>query len=647
MANYKHLFQPVTIGGIRLKNRIIMAPMNTAYMNNDGTLSNQAYAYYLERARGGVGMIIVEASAVDWPMHKGGKRQPRFNSKTVTPEWRLLTDSVHAFGTKIIAQVNHNGCMASPNNNDVLDNVTASEDTIFAKTNPARALTKEEIQAYVQKYTFVSEMIQASGFDGMEIHAAHATLHNQFLSPLTNHRNDEYGGNLENRCRFLIDVITSIRKARGDHFLISVRFPSQDKIAGGLTLEDGKEIAKLLEKAGVDLINCSTGFTTDQGDVTELEFAPEGARIHYAKAMKEVVTTAKVATVGKLRTPAMCDQIIADGTADVVCLARPLVCDPQWPNKVKFDREKEIRPCLSCIEGCLLPAYGGQTRCVLNPFAGSEFLYCANPALAPISKKVVIVGGGLSGLQAAIIAKKRGHHVIILEKAPVLGGQMILAGKPPGKEAVHRALNWFIEECQRQKIEIHLNVEADAAIIADYHPEVVINATGSLPWRPPIEGINNAVDAWEILKNSDNLPKNKEIVLIGGGTVGCETAELLLQAGNQITILEMAADFCRGQEANHKAHLLQNLQNGGVRLITNANVNKINEQSVTYLNAEKESVTIPCQLVIVATGQRSCSAEWSNTLEEQGIPVYSIGDALQFGNFRSATRSAMEVVYNI
>ena len=440
MTKYPNLFSSIRVGNITLKNRIVMAPMDTCYTSNDGTLTPKGCAYYLERARGGAGLIILEAIAVDWPYGKGSRRQPRMNNQVVTPEWSDLIPSVHSFGAKIICQVNHNGFKAVRPNNYFAENVTASQSP-YSEQFPARPLTVAEIDEYVHKYETAAEVIKTCEFDGIEIHAAHTYLLNEFLSPLTNFRKDEYGGSLENRARFLLRIIRAVRKVIGPQLILSVRLAVIEEIEGGITPEEGALLAKMSEEAGADMINCTSGFTArlDESSGVECYFTTEGRRIFYGATVKPSLEKACVAVVGKLRSPAMCEQAIADSSTDLVCLGRQLLADPYWPIKAQMGREAEIRKCLSCNEGCFsqFRPKGGSIRCVLNPYTGFEYLCTETlPGFAQNPRKLLIVGGGIGGMQAAIIAKKRGHDVTLVEQTGALGGQMVLAGIPPHKSVI-------------------------------------------------------------------------------------------------------------------------------------------------------------------------------------------------------------------
>ena len=645
---YPHLFSPLRIRGLELRNRIVQAPMNTHFTRDDGTLSETGFAYYLERARGGAGLIILEASALDWPYGKGGKRQPCFTRSTVHAEWSQLTEALHGLGTAVIAQINHNGFKANRRNNGNRENVTASAEHPLAERFPARGLTTDEVRDYVQKYAEVSKVIQECGFDGVEIHAAHGYLLNEFLSPLTNRREDEYGGSTENRARILTEILEAVRSRCGSHFIISVRFPACDEVPGGLTFEETARIIPLCEKAGADIFNCSVGFETRPEQSAEGEFSPEGQRLHYADAAKKAARSSLVAIAGKLRSADMCERALAEGRTDLVVLGRQLICDPYWPEKVRLDQEQTIRPCLSCSEGCVGSfVRSGSIRCAINPFVGYEHLFREHdvmPAAHP--RHLLIIGGGIAGMQAAILGTARGHRVTLLESSEMLGGQMILAAVPPHKKAMEQALQWFRDECVRRHVEICTGIHADTKTILSFSPDAVIAATGSLPCMPKIPGSEWGRSVHDLLSGAVPTPEGVSVCIIGGGSVGCEAALLLTERGNSVTVLECAETLCREQEATHRAFLLDSLKAQRAVLKPSCTVTAIREHRVEFQEDNRPN-HVSSDLILFAVGQRSSRPPFIQELQDLGITVRTAGDALRPSNFRFATRSAAEAVLSL
>ncbi|MCR4711592.1 MAG: FAD-dependent oxidoreductase [Clostridia bacterium] len=645
---FPHLFSPLTVGRIHLKNRIAMSAMHTCYFRTDGTLSPKARAHYIERARGGVGLIVTEVASMEWPLGRGSKREPRWNDPTTLNEWADVVQTVHSFGTKIIGQLNHGGFIAPPEFNNGEQSVTAwaegGESAVTSEYHQARTMTLEEIRHMVKMAGVCAANINDCGFDGIEFHAAHDYLFNEFLSPLTNKRDDDYGGSPENRARVLLECIREAKAALDPGKIISVKIPVCEELPGGMTMQDGIDLAWMCEQAGANLIDCSVGQGPD-GNATEAEWMPDGRRLHFAAAVKPHVQSAKIAVVGKIRTPELAEKAIAEGMTDMVMIGRALLCDPNWAWKAETGRAEEIRPCLSCRYGCLhmVRTMTGMARCVLNPYQGYEDIATErHPGRAETPKNVLIVGAGIAGMQAAIVAKKRGHQVTLLEKSEDAGGQMKIAGVPPYKGVIHDAMNWFRAEVARLDIPVETGVEADLALIRERKPDAVILATGSRPSRPAIPGIEEAADGWEVLKSGDAMPSGKEVVLIGGGMVGCEIADALIARDCKVTILEMLPEIARGMDHVHKQRIQRVLREAGAQVFTGSCVQAIAGGRISYED-EAGMQEVSGDLVICATGQEPLYPEWEAELRQEGIEAYAIGDALATGDFCKATRSAMDV----
>lgn len=641
MSCLKSLNQPITIGGIRIKNRIVMPPMDTNYANADGSFSRKGYAYLTERAKGGAGLIIVEATSVSYPEGKISERQLNMKSAVTTPEIHDLVDSVHGFGTKIIPQIHHGGFMAVPDYCNGIQSVSASD------YMGARALSTDEIKQIEQDFIHAATIAKNAGFDGVEVHGCHMYLLNQFLSPISNTRTDAYGGSLENRFRLLGNILRGIRKVCPRPFLLSVRLAAVDACPGGITLEEGIQFAKWCEECGADMLNLSNGFYTSVSQSTESQWEPEANRVYMSEAVKKEVHI-PVSIVGKLRTPELCAEIIETGKTDMVCIGRQLICDPYFPNKIFTGRLDEIRPCLNCDDGCLGQFYynHGNVHCSINPYVGYEDMYNeVNVPKAGIAKKIVVVGGGIAGMQCAITLKKRGHDVTIIEKEDKLGGQMYLAASTPFKESVGSAVKWFVSEVDRLKIRVCFHTQASVESIEKMDPDVVVLATGSLPNTPPIPGINSAIDSWDVLKGAASIEKGAKVVMIGGGVVGSELAHKLIDEGNAVTILEMMSELCRGHEAMHREKLENYMrENASVKL--NVQVTQIGEHFVKYRNEGKEE-EIAADYVVYSVGQHPIGEELFEGLLDKGKETYKIGDCQNPANFRAATRAALDLAYRI
>lgn len=642
MSSISILNTPVKIGTVQLKNRFVMPPMDTNYDNGDGTLSRKQYAYYTERARGGVGLIVTEAVSVSHPRGLITERQMNFKSHNSTPEFHDLTDSVHAFGCKIIPQLHHGGFMAIPAYNDGEQSVSASD------FNGARAMTTEEVKAVIADFINAALVARDGGFDGVEIHASHMYLINQFLSPACNTRTDEYGGTLENRFRILKEILVGIREVCPQPFILAVRLAIEDAIPGGITLEDGVQYAKWCEEFGADMIDATYGFYTAMASLTESQWQEEGLRVYLSEAVKKEVSV-PVAIVGKMRTPEKMAEIVESGKADLIVVGRQLICDPYLPEKVFAGKLDEIRPCLNCNDGCVYQCIlsHGNIHCAINPYVGYEDLYNEiNVPKAGVPKKVVIVGAGISGLQAGIIATKRGHDVTILEKSDKIAGQMNLATLAPYKAEVAKARDWFVGEAKRTGVQIKTGVEATPDVVAGYKPDSVILATGSTPFTLPIPGADKTLEAWNVLQDKEEMKKGSKVAVIGGGIVGAELSHKLVEEGYDVTIIEMLPEICMGQEPMHKG-LLETYLKKNATICVNTRVKEVCDGKVVCESAEGEAVEIPADYTIMSVGQKPVGEELYRGLLEKGISTFKIGDAVRPANFRAATRAALEIAYRI
>lgn len=641
MKPYPSLFSPVRIGSHVLKNRIIMSAMHTNNCNSDGSVSPADIAHYAKRARGGAGMITIAFVSVDYPVGCGSPTQPQLADPSVIPGFRAIADSVQPYGAKLIAQLHHAGMRAFPKPGI---KIMGPVEDLSGKI-PVHGMTKDDIAALTSKFAKAAKHAQIAGLDGVELHAGHGYLLSQFLSPLTNTRTDEYGGDAEGRARFLLETVQAVRKACGPQFILSVRLAVRDWDPKGQSLEDGIAFAKLLD-GKVDLINITTGARFGALSNSETQDKPDGFRLNLARAVKPHVKT-PVSIVGKLRTGEMCESVIKDGVADLVVVGRQLLCDPEWPNKLNTGRDREIRKCLNCMECYSSVSNLSSVRCAINPYCGFDSVYDeGNLPRVDKPRKVVVVGGGVTGMQAALTAAERGNTVTLLEKSAKLGGQLHLACVPPDKEILSAIPGYFGMRLKQEGVEVRLGVDADADSVAALKPDTVILATGSLPSVPPIPGIERAVKSWDILDGTYAAPQGKRVVIIGGGAVGCDTALYFLTKQNMITIIEMLGQVASGQEGTHRTRDLEIMEKGGVNIQTLAAVQSVSDAGVAYTDKDGVSCLAEADLVVVSTGQRPAGADLALALEEKGIAVKRAGDAVAIGKIRTNVRSGFLAGYD-
>ncbi len=629
---FPELFRPGYIGNLWVRNRIVMAPMAThlAYIN--GEVSEALIAHYAARARGGVGLVIVEAACIAPLVANEGFGQLYISNPRFVLGLNRLSEAIRANGSRTFIQLFHAGRQTS-------SLVCGGEQPVAPSAIPCtimreipRELTTLEVKQIINEFIAAAHYAHRAGFDGVELHAAHGYLINQFLSPHTNQRSDEYGGSLQNRQRFLLEIVTEIKEVIPE-LTISVRLNIDDFIQGGLELEESLEVCKCLEKSGVDIINCSSG--TYESGLKSIEPAAyeQGWRVYLAEAVKKVVDI-PVISGGMIRNPDFANQVLVDKKADFIFLGRSLLADPEWVNKARQNEVADIRPCISC-NNCIANGFKGLgIRCTVNPFCGRETMLNQENTVQK-QARVVIVGGGPAGMQAAISLRRQGLKVTLYEKEAELGGFMGLAGVPPHKEQVLALRNYMVREIYKSEVELVLNHEFTLDILRASKPDALVLATGSKAVRPALAGSDqsNCVEALEVLGGKVEMAGQK-VVVIGGGTTGCEVADYLLPRGNQVTILEAGSSMAAEMERKNRRALMTSLEDAGVEKRNGARVVEIMPDSVRIEVAGVEE-QLPVDWVVWATGFKPQNELFSIVQEE--VPfVFLIGDALKVRGFKEA-----------
>ena len=637
---YPVLFSPLKLGKRIAKNRIFMSAMGDNMGDPDGSISEQHIAYYAERAKGGVGVILTGCMGIDDPQGKATPSQARITDPKHQKNLERLAREVHRYGALLIPQILHAGEIAKCTEGVKPVSVSPVKD----HEDEYEVLTVEKIKEIQKKFVQSALIAKLAHCDGVEIHAAHMYLISQFLLPRYNQRTDDYGGSLENRARFGLEVLRAVRAAVGPDFVVGVRlgihyvgFPD------GLTEEDSVQLCKWYEEAGADFIDVSASLALP-GNLIETMSRPEGNRVALTDSVRGSVKV-PMGVLGKIRTPGFCEDLLANDRCDFVVIGRQLICDPYWANKAKAGKADEILPCLSCSEGCSKELnIHNSVRCVLNPEAGYEFYKKLEPMPA-VKKKVAVVGGGLSGMQAAITAASRGHSVVLLEAAERLGGQMHLAKVSPHKDVIGKAEKWFEEELGRRGVEVRLGVKADKAAIDAIAPDAVILATGAVPLVLPIPGIEKGVQAWDLLAGKVEAPKGRKVVIVGGGIVGCEIAECLM-ADNDVTILEMMPGIAGNLFPFTKMDMVAAFQKFGVKPIVEAKVKEILDDAVVFEKGG-ETMRAEADCIIIALGQTSFGREFVEELEDAGYEVTAVGDLARPSDFLNATTTGFFAGLNL
>jgi 2,4-dienoyl-CoA reductase-like NADH-dependent reductase (Old Yellow Enzyme family)/pyruvate/2-oxoglutarate dehydrogenase complex dihydrolipoamide dehydrogenase (E3) component len=622
MANFGLIFSPFTVGGLRLKNRILMAAMGNNFSHPQGTVSDRAIAYYRERAKGGTGLIITEATPVSLSGRHRGRGLCAYDDSFL-PGLRRLAASVHDHGSAIALQLHHAGRLADP---DITGSPPLAPSPIpRAPGAPVpKELSQDEIQEIIIQFGQAARRAKEAGFDAVEIHGAHGYLIYQFLSPRTNKREDFYGGNPENRVRFALEVLRRVRKEVGNSFPVLFRLSAREFSENGYSLEESLDWAIELERAGASALHVSGGTTeslTGSAQVIPPMVFPEAYHVPLAAAIKKKVRIPVIA-VGRLGTPAVAERVLDEGQADLIAAGRAFLCDPYWPLKAARGEKDRIRPCVACNH-CLWRLFQQEElTCFQNALLGNEEKYRMDPVEKV--KKVLIIGGGPGGLEAGRVARKRGHQVTLLEKSPRLGGQMLLASIPPHKQTLSKAMDWLTREVDREGVEIKLNTEGNEENIAKENPDVVIVATGARPIFPDSFSGPKVLTAWEVLAGKE---VEKEVLILGGGMVGMETAEFLSQKGCRVIVVEMTERLAADMEGTTRALLLERIALQKISSLLSTEVKDIRDGKVLVSHDGNER-WLEAGTIILALGSRA-NNEILQAWEGKVPQILPIGDCVE------------------
>ena len=647
---YEKLFTPGKIGKLEVRNRIVMEPHQTGLTGlgkEGGVVTEEYLAYYRRRSEGGVGLIITELACVDSITGLQSKKTIRADADYSIAEFQKLADAIHPGGAKCFVQINHPGSEA---NNDLVAraNFVSAGKIISKRTGlMTRPLTVKEIHEIADKYGQAAYRIQQGGLDGVAIHGAHHYLIHQFLSPDLNKRTDEYGGTLENRARFLKEVLSAIRKYCGPDFPIMLRLSAEEYTGKyGQHMDETLAVCRMCQDWGVDLLDISASGSRSHGSqsVEPPSFDP-GWRKHLAKAAKQVVNI-PVCTVTVIREPAFAEQLLEDGITDFVGSARAHLADPDWANKARDCRDGDITRCISCMRCYEAIHDAGAVRCSVNPRAGYE---TTPEALRRTGarRKVAVIGGGPAGMEAAWVLGARDVDVTLYEKQPYLGGQVYLGSRSTSK---HKNA-WLIETLERRMLANGVRVNKaytpDIEELKAEHYYAIIDASGAVPLIPKfIEGADKSkliCTPPEILRGEKDF-NGKTIVVIGSGFTGLETAELLSERskGNAVCVVEMAKYIAPDGNGSLRNDIVDVLDRNQVMFLLNRKCKKIDDKGVYLENTNTgEEFFLPCDVVVMSIGVRSANP-FSGALEQNFDRVIRIGDEHEPARIREAVRSGYE-----
>lgn len=645
---YPNLFSPMSIGKLSLKNRVVMTAMGCSMANVDGSPSDQMIAYYEERAKGGVGLITTEITRVNDDTGVGEPAQLSVSHNGVIPRLQLLAEAVHRHDSRIFVQLHHPGRQTPSMLIHGQAPVSASDVACKIVGDQPRALETAEVYQLIDNFIDGAWRAQQAGLDGVELHVAHGYLLNQFISPYTNQRTDEFGGSTEARAKMVVAIIQGIREKCGKDFTIAARV-TVDECLGeqGLQLEEGVELCKLFEAAGVDLLNVTNGIYETMNTLVEPISYDEGWRANFAKAVKEAVTV-PVCGNSLIRHPAFAEKLLEEGNQDLIGMGRSLLADPDWVMKAYNEQEEEINHCISCLR-CFETVFGLSGFCVpiqcsVNPRMGREACY-PYPETTGKDRKVVIVGGGPGGLEAARVLATRRFKPILFEAGAALGGQLLQGSVPPKKEKLRWLADYYTTQMDKLGVEVHLNTPATKETIEALDPYAVILATGSQPIVPAsIPGIDgaNVHTIPDILTGKTQL-SGKKVAVIGSGMTGIETAEYLAEQGNQVTVVEMQETLTPDGYWQNVVDVMGRLTALGAEFLPKHKLVSISQEGIVL---EGETTELACDEVVLALGVKSNSSGLEGLLEERER-VYVVGDASKVGRIYTATLDGFTLAHSI
>ena len=687
---YNMLFSPMKIGNVEIKNRVVMAPMLMGFGQFNGNATDKMIDYYEERAKGGTGLIITEITRVNNLTGASSFGQLAASKDRNIASMSNLADRIHKHGAKIFVELHHPG---RQNVNLMINTVPISvacdnimpknsyskllygcivpigkklveKDLFFRTSGPSKCerskfsesankgLSVSQIKKIINQFGDAALRVKKAGCDGVEIHASHGYLIQQFLSPATNKRTDEYGGSLSNRMRFLLEIIENVREKCGKDFPIIVRLTVDEmyekigQSGKGYNLSEGIEMAKILDKKGIDAIDVSSaGYDTFNYWLEPTTFEC-GWRKNLAEEVKKAVHIPVIAA-NLIRSPEQAEQQLEDGIQDFISLGRPHIADPHWCNKVFEGKEDEIKRCICCLycfESMMEGAYvGDHGHCSVNPFVGRESEKLKENGNG---RKVVIIGAGAAGLMAAELLAKRKFDVTVIEKEKAFGGQLNLADKPPHKEKIHWCADDLYSNVKNAGVKLIFGVTANKDIISSYNPEIVINATGGNAVFPSAFKGESVVTVTEIL-NGNVKPENQKICVIGSGMTGLETSEMLCEAGNRVSVIEMAEEIAPGAWFQQLDDVLPKLEKYNTEFLLSSKLIDIQEKYIVVENTKtKKQEKIYCDLVVLSLGVRSDNALYEE-IKDLFKSVYNIGDSAEVGRIYSETESAYRIVKSI
>lgn len=651
------LLSPLTVRGMTLRNRVVMPPMGSNLALPDGTVSDDQLDYYEQRARGGTGLIIVENICVSFPGGSNGTTQLRIDHDRYVPRLWALTERLHRHGAKAAIQLNHAGASANPARTGV-PSVSSSDLPTKPGGSVPVPMTTEQIADVVRDYAAAALRAQRAGFDAVELHAGHSYLLSQFLSPVYNRRTDAYGGSQENRARIVREVLEAVRAAVGPRYPVMLRISADELVAGGNTLEDSLELMELLVDE-VDVIDVSAALASNlQYQIDRMDL-PDGWRSGMARAFREKFGLPTI-TSGNVRDPEVAERIVADGDSDLVAVGRGLIAEPWWVAKIQQGRADRILDCISCNIGCAdhRIRLDRPIRCTVNPDIIGHEAYLSRRVQRPT--RVVVVGGGVGGLEAACTAAEVGCDVVLLEERDVLGGTVGEAVRLPAKRRIATFLDHLVRRADRAGVQVRTGRRVDPEEVAALRPDVVVNATGSRPMLPPVPGLYERVDVpgsavysiFGATARVDDLAElaGQPVVVVGGGAVGLDVVEACLGVGAEVTLVERLPRIAGDLDVITSMQTMEMIDRHDVRVLTGTSLVEVGDGWVRVAGPDGNEERLAGAATFVCLGMRAVDephVELVARFEGTGVDVLNIGDSAGGHKIIDATAAGRDVLLTL
>ncbi|MBX4266874.1 NAD(P)/FAD-dependent oxidoreductase [Clostridium estertheticum] len=655
MTIYKNIFSPLKVKNMTLKNRIIMPPMGTNFAGQNGEINEEHIKYYEQRAKGGTGLIIVENVSVQFPLGSNGTTQLRIDIDSFMPSLYELTERLHKYGTCVAIQINHSGASAVP---ERIGCQPVSSSNIPSKTGGAipRPLEKSEILDIIMRYGKAARRVQIAGFDAVEIHAGHSYLISQFLSPIYNNRQDEFGGNFKNRARFARMVIDSVRAEVGPQFPIMLRVSADELLAGGNSLEDTLKLLEYLNDE-VDIFDVSAGLNDSMQYQIDMMSLDDGWRSYMSKAVREKFNKPTI-TTGNIRDPQIAERILESGDADLIGIGRGLIADPNWVEKVENGEEDVIRKCISCNIGCAGYRIGlnRPIRCTVNPDIINENIY--KNKMVKKQTNVVVIGGGTAGLEAAGTAAELGCTTFLFEQKAYLGGLAREISKLPDKHRISYFPDYLLNKIKKfSNFTVFTNTKPDVKMIENLKPDIIVNATGSKPLLPPIKGLLERIDKegenlysiFGMLKKIDEFKEldlqNKKVAVIGGGAVGLDVVEFFAERKAKVSIVEMMPMLGRDLDVVTKVSMMAIIKDYNVEVNTSTALIEVASDHFKVKKGENEE-KIDFDYGFVCLGMKPVDEGLKDLQEhfsDKKVEIINIGDSTRARKIMDGVREGSEL----